>query len=229
MNRWMMRISVAAVAASLGFSAFAGSMPREIRADFSDGASRWKGPSGNGGATFVDPQLGDAAPALHTQFYDFGITFSNKGTRWLEALKHPGRVEIGLKADTFSIFFFSREVSRTLVLEIRDHHNPPAGYPYTSVWVPLGTLQKDHPGWHRYAVRIDDTQSVDLPAGWGGDGAYDPVTYEPILPPGRTFANVLANADEIAFTTLEPGWFYDMAQYDVAIDDVFVKHVRSPQ
>ena len=223
-SRWLAGL----VAAGAAAGAFAGTMPREVFADFAGNASGWHGPKGPGGATFIDPTLGADAPALHTRFEDFGIEFHNAQTRWLEAFRHPGRVEVGLKANVYSIWFFSQEVPRTLVLDIRDHHNPPEGYPYASVWVPIGTLQSATPGRHKFSVRIDDTQSTALPAGWGGTGAEDPVTFEPTLPPGRTFADVLANADEIAFTTLEPGWFYDMADYDVAIDDVFVKHVRSP-
>ena len=135
----------------------------------------------------------------------------------------PGAAELGLRADTYSINFFGQEVTRTLVLEIRDHHNPPDGYPFVAVWVPVGTLDSTVTGWREMRTRIADTQATDLPAGWGGYGAEDPNTGAPILPPGRTFANVLANADEIAYTTLEPGWFFDMAVFDVAVDDIFVR------
>ena len=221
-SKWL--VGLLATAAAAG--AFAATTPRGIVANFTNNASGWHGPSGSGGATFIDPSLGDAAPALHTRFEDFGIEFHAGQPRWLEAFKHPGQVEVGLKANVYSIWFFSQEVPRTLVLEIRDHHNPPAGYPYTSVWVPIGTLQSSDPGWHAFSARIADTQATALPAGWGGTGAEDPVTFAPTLPPGRTFADVLANADELAFTTLEPGWFYDMADYDVAVDDIFVRRVR---
>jgi len=221
-SKWLAGL-VAAGAASV---AFAGAAPDKVFAGFANNAGGWVGPAGVGGSTFVDDAIGATrTPALHTRFENFGIEFHNRQPRWLEALKHPGRVEIGLKANAYSIFFFSREVPRTLVLEIRDHHNPPAGYPYVSVWVPLGTLQSADPGWHEYATRIEDTGATALPAAWGGTGAEDPTTFAPMLPPDRNFADVLANADEIAFTTLEPGWFYDMADFDVAIDDVFVRHM----
>src|SRR5207237_4050585 len=89
-SKWMMRVGAAAVAATLGGSALA-AMPRHmVQADFADNAAGWSGPAGVGGATFIDPQLGDAAPALHTQFFDFGITFSNTQARWLAALTHHG-------------------------------------------------------------------------------------------------------------------------------------------
>ena len=64
--------------------------------------------------------------------------------------------------------------------------------------------------------------STDLPQGWGGYGAEDPVTFEPILPPGVTYADVMASTDELAFTTYEPGWFFGFTVFDVRYDNVFV-------
>ena len=56
--------------------------------------------------------------------------------------------------------------------------------------------------------------------GWGGTGAEDPVTYEPILPPGVTFADVLAGVDRMVFTTLQPGFFYGFTDFDLRIDNI---------
>jgi len=218
---------MAAVLALAGNAQAATDAAREQKATFSDGALGWTGPSGGGGATFIDPNVGYPAPAMHTQFEDFGITFTNAKPKWLASLKQPGAASIGLRTNTYSIFFFSQEVTRDLAVEIRDHHNPPDGYPFVAVWVPIGTLDSSKTGWREMRVRIPDTQSATLPSGWGGYGAEDPQTGAPMLPPGRTFADVLANADEIAFTTLVPGWFFDMAVFDVAIDDIYVRPGRS--
>ena len=62
-----------------------------------------------------------------------------------------------------------------------------------------------------------------MPAGWGGYGAEDPNTFEPILPEGVTFADVMASVDELAFTTYEPGWFYGPTVFDVRIDNLRIE------
>jgi len=218
--------TMTALLAAAGGALAATDTARGQKATFSDGAQGWLGPAGIGGATTIDPNVGDPAPALHTQFEDFGIDFTNAKPKWLASLKKPGAAEIGLRTNTYSIFFFSQEVTRTLVVEIRDHHNPPDGYPYVAVWAPIGTLDAANAGWKEMRLRIPDTGATALPAGWGGYGAEDPDTFAPMLPPGRTFADVLANADEIAFTTVVPGWLFAMASFDVAIDNVYLRRVR---
>jgi hypothetical protein len=67
-----------------------------------------------------------------------------------------------------------------------------------------------------------------LPAGWGGTGAEDPNTFEPTLPPDRTFASVLAGVDEIVFTTFKPGFFYIDEYFDVSVDNIAVTFVPEP-
>ena len=72
------------------------------------------------------------------------------------------------------------------------------------------------------SVTIDDPTSEALPPGWIGFGDEDPVTFEPILPAGATFASVLASVDEFEITGAIPGFFFGSAMWDVRIDNVTV-------
>jgi hypothetical protein len=88
--------------------------------------------------------------------------------------------------------------------------------PYTSVWYDLGPISK-RGNWQHMSVTIPDTRAVALPAGWGGYGSGDVS-----LPPGRTFANVLASVDEVAFSTYVPGYLYGYTTYDVVVDNISI-------
>jgi hypothetical protein len=72
------------------------------------------------------------------------------------------------------------------------------------------------------SVTIDDPASATLPPGWIGFGDEDPMTFEPILPPGATFATVLAGVDQFTITGAVPGFFFTDADYDMRIDNVAV-------
>ena len=43
-----------------------------------------------------------------------------------------------------------------------------------------------------------------------------------------TFADVLANVDEIAFTTLQPGFFFTFDDYDVTLDNISITATPTP-
>lgn len=196
---------------------------------FANGDEGWVGPQGIGGATFVDNSFGNAAPALHTVFNDFGITFSNNAnSAFIGDYTQSPQVDISIDTYTSFLNFFGLDVQREFIVELRDYDNPEGGYPWTSVWYSLGILDAANPGWHTWGVHIDDTSSTTLPAGWGGYGAEDPNTFEPILPADRTFASVLAGVDEIAFTTLVPGFFFGFTDHDVSIDNITVNFVPEP-
>ena len=87
-----------------------------------------------------------------------------------------------------------------------------------------------NPDWTTMSVTIDDPTSPTLPSGWIGFGDEDPRTFEPILPPGATFATVLAGVDEFQVTGAVPGFFYTNALWDVQIDNitVIVEPVTTP-
>ncbi|MED5621118.1 PEP-CTERM sorting domain-containing protein [Ideonella sp. BN130291] len=214
------------LAAALALISGAAQAASDTTVDFDHWRQGWKGPKGSGGSTWRDTTMGNDAPALHTQFTDFGITFStDRNQHFLGDYTLMPGVQIGLDVSTQSVFFFDREVTRDLVVELRDYDNAPEGMPYVAVWAKLGTLDAAQAGWQHWSVTISDTHSQALPTGWGGYGAEDPVTFEPRLPDGRTFASVLAGIDEIAFTTYVPGMVFGGTYFDVAIDNISIAKV----
>ncbi|MEM1330226.1 MAG: VPLPA-CTERM sorting domain-containing protein [Planctomycetota bacterium] len=122
---------------------------------------------------------------------------------------------------------FVGDVPRGLVVEFRNYDLAQGGLPWTSVWTPVGTLASGT-DWTTYSATIEDANATELPAGWGGYGAEDPVTFEPILPDGVTFADVLADVDEVVFTTFVPGFFFGFTNFDVGADNISIAVVPAP-
>lgn len=81
--------------------------------------------------------------------------------------------------------------------------------------------------WRTLSVLIEDTTSVTLPRGWTGAGFTDPVTFEPRLPDGVTFADVLSGVDRIAFTTFQPEFGYPVSQYNIVVDNLSITRIPS--
>ncbi len=192
--------------------------------NFESGEDGWEGPQGPGGSSFINPTGGLGGSAgYQTQFNNFGITFSNDtNPAFLGDYTAHDEVTISLdlKIDQIGTFL---PVARPFVVELRDYDSAQGGYPWTSVWYEFGWFGQD--AWsdfQEFSVTIDDTSSTTLPAGWGGFGAEDPMTFEPILPAGVTFADVLSGVDEIAITTLEPGFFFSFDDYDVTLDNISI-------
>lgn len=198
--------------------------------DFSSGAQGWEGmqPLNGIGGSGIDTSLGNGAPAYRTVIENFGITFANStNADFVHDYTASAGVTFGIDVLTQQINYFGQDVTRDLILELRDYDNASNGLPYTSVWYNLGTLDAAVGGWQHYSVTIDNTSAIGLPSGWGGYGAED-ATGMPYLPEDRTFASVLAGADEIAFTTYKPGWAYGFTNFDVAIDNISVSAVPEP-
>jgi len=184
------------------------------------------------GFAVLDSTAGHAAPSLRIAIPGLGmegVNFLTHDPAWLAALTAKKAVDFGLRAQTNSILFQGRQVSRDLIVEIRDYDNPPVDHPYTSVWATLGTLRQTNKPWNWMHATIPDTTSTALPEGWSGYGAED-AKGNVFLPPDRNFADVLAHADEIVITTLVPGYFYSMdVEWDVAIDDVYIARPAAAQ
>lgn len=194
----------------------------------------WTGTGGFGGATFVDLADGNPLPSFRTSFPDFaifGITFANEtNPAFLGDYTHMP-FTFSVDAKTRIVGSFTPTV-RDLILELRDYDNPPQGFQYVSVFYDLGDLRDPNAGgsglWENNSVSVSDPTQAALPPGWGGTGAEDPVTFEPILPPGRTFASVLAGVDEVALTTFRPGFFYIDLFFDVSVDNISLTFVPEP-
>jgi hypothetical protein len=197
---------------------------------FESGTQGWSGPSGIGGGTTIDVEDGTPAPSLRTVFNDFGITFrTTSNTAWVRDFTEVDSVTFSLDTLVRQINFFGQDVSRPWLLELRDYDSGAPGYPWASVWYKFADISEaSHGAWTTFSVTIADTGAADLPAGWRGYGDEDPVTFEPILPAGVTFAQILAGVDEVVYTTLEPGFFFGFTDHDVAIDTVTVTTEAGP-
>lgn len=138
----------------------------------------------------------------------------------------PLRLAVDVRID--SISFFGTEVPRDLVVELVDYNPPGSAYPYVSTYYNLGVLGSNMPGWRRFDITIADPLSTTLPMGWGGTGDEDPITFEPRLPPDRTFTSVLQSVDELRFTTFVPGFFYGFTNFVMQVDNPTLEVVPEP-
>lgn len=144
---------------------------------------------------------------------------------------HTGKVKFSIDIQTLSINPWwdpTFQYTRTLVLELRQY-TPSAPTPYMSVWTELGLLTNANTGYVTFSTEITDTNSTTLPTGWFGAGDEDPNTFEPILPAGVTFADVLSKVDEVHFTTFVPGYFYGFTDFYVRLDNIETSFVVVPE
>src|SRR5262245_54514466 len=144
----------------------------------------------------------------------------------------PVRLSVDVDVTDFTYYWFGSAVEETrqVVFELIDHDiqytDPSTGYswPWSSVIYPAGSLPTRDAVWKHFNVDIPNPSATTLPAGWTGfGGPEDPITYLPQLPPGVTFADVLAGVDEIQIHAIEPGYFYDFGFiYDLDFDNIAI-------
>lgn len=193
---------------------------------FDDGPAGWS----INGFDEIQAAGGNPGANIHLQIIDtFGISVRNDtNSKFLGDFTARGETRVSIDFKVNFIRFFGQDVTRDLVLELRDYDHPNDGYPYTSVWFNSGALPSSEDGWQTISFDITDVNGSALPAGWGGYGAEDPNTFEPILPPGRTWANVLSGIDEVVFTTFVPGFFYGFTDFDVQVDNIRYEAIPAP-
>ena len=149
--------------------------------------------------------------------------------------KGPVRISIDVNINDYTYYWFGSPVEeyRQLVVEFVDYDNPytdpNTGYswPWTSVIYQAGYFQNRNAGWKTFDIDIADPNATELPEGWVGFGGPEgPPYYLPQLPPGRTFADVMAGVDEIQIHNIEPGYFYDLGfVYDVDFDNITIREL----
>ena len=186
----------------------------------------WFGVQGNdgfGGGTFMRDAGGNPAWHLHTVFQDFGIGFFNQSDpAWVGDWTRFRQVTVSIDVKVDSISFFGQSVARPWLVEFRDVDGATGGYPWNSAWFRFGTISAaTHGSWMTFSVTFDP-RSAALPAGWRGSGAEDPATYEPVLPAGVAFRDVMRGVDTVAFTTLQPGMFFGFTDHSVRVDNIRV-------
>ncbi len=152
----------------------------------------------------------------------FGLSLRNDNDpNFLGDYSAKGEVQLRVDALVNFIEFSGNPVNRSLIVILYDDDTF-QGAPPAAVWKNLGTLTGAGMAWKTFGTRVPAPTSATLPTGWEGAGDEDPVTFEPILPAGRTWANVLQGVDRIEFTTFEPGFFYGFTFFDVSFDNVEV-------
>lgn len=205
--------------AILGPSAVAGE-PNQAAVGFDAGPEGW---SLNGWDT-VSPNGGNPGARLHwNNFVDtFGMSARNEtSAAFLGDYTAKGEVTLGIDVQVDFIEFFGTPVSRDLVVILHDD-DAFGGAPPASVWAHIGTLDGNGTPWRRYLATVTNVNSDTLPSGWNGAGDEDPVTFEPVLPAGRTWSNVLAGVDRIEFTTFVPGFFFGFTFFNLSVDNISI-------
>jgi len=194
-----------------------------VTTTFDNGAEGWSGPGGPGGATNILPNGGNSGAHMQTVFNDFGVTFrNNSNSDFLGDYTASNEITISMDVQVSNLNFFGQDVSRPWLVQLVDFDGAQGGYPYNSVWFLFDNISEaNNDGWSTYSVTFDPN-ATDLPAGWGGYGAEDPNTFEPTLPDGVSFSDVLAGVDEIQFTTLQPGFFFSFTDHTIGIDNLSI-------
>lgn len=219
---------IAAVAMGVGALLAAPPAWASAFCSFDNGMEGWTGTTWvGGGSNYIDNTLGNDAPSFHVDYSDFAIISvmlsNDTDAGFIGDYTESPQVEISI--DTYAI----ESLPRDLIVELRDYDNVPENYDHVSVWARIGSLNdQEDPGWNSYSITIEDTSATEMPDGWHGYGAEDPDTFEMILPEDRTFTDVLADVDEIMFTTDVPGETYIFSCYNVCFDNVAVTQVPEP-
>ncbi|MAY74515.1 MAG: PEP-CTERM sorting domain-containing protein [Phycisphaerae bacterium] len=185
---------------------------------FDEGPEGW---SIQNAVTILETGGNPGAYMEHVQIDTFGVNIANTtSAEFIGDYAEKGAVTLSIDVQVDSIDFFGSPVSRDLVVQfVNNDIEAPSGQ--VTVWTHVG-LMSSGLDWTTFTASIEDPTATELPAGWGGTGDEDPNTFEPVLPAGVTFADVLADVDEVRFTTFVPGFFFGFTNFDFGVDNVSI-------
>jgi probable HAF family extracellular repeat protein len=213
--------------ATIGFLLAASVAAQTTVITFDNGWEDWIGPVGLKDETVIQPTGGNPGAHAYTALEGLS-TFAfrtDANTNFIGNLSQNESITLSIDLKVENISFFGNPQSRSLIAEFRSYSLGQDG-PWSSVWYEL-TLMHSGQDWATYSVTFDP-RATALPAGWHGAGAEDPVTYDPVLPDGVRFTDVMAQTEELAFTTAKPGTFSGLADFKVRVDNIRIeKHAGS--
>ncbi|MEX0876977.1 MAG: GC-type dockerin domain-anchored protein, partial [Phycisphaerales bacterium] len=188
---------------------------------FEDGFDGWQGSNG----TFMATDLGTGNRHLRTVDETFGVWYrTNQNDAFLG--DYTGHDSVTLSMDIRVDLLNSQNLpdglvpyTRPLTLELRNYDYNDGFFNYASVYFVISREinEQNQDDWTTFSVSFDPT-STTLPDGWGGYGGSDDAD-GPVLPDGVTFADILANVDEVVWSTFDPEEFYLFAFFDVLVDN----------
>lgn len=237
MNSWSCRAgrrarTLLGLAACAGISAGAGAQTVST-CDFETARGPWLV---NGNETLVNDGNGPTGQYIVLPDGDFwGVTLSSDQTSTGltgDITRHGAALRVSFDIRTFRFDnFFGEPIdpnSRPLILHLHDRGDPNDFSDDAGVWISTTAIPATEDGWQRREFTIPLPVGGEMPAGWGGTGGEDPVTFEPTLPPGRTYASVLASVDEVEISTFQPGYFYTFCFWHIGFDNVLVEQIGAP-
>lgn len=219
--------TILATAALASLTAAAAANTHSSVVTFDNGWEGWNGTQGPGGFSEIVPNGGNPGAHAHTVFNNFGIEWwTDTNQDFLGDYTQYSSVTLSIDVKVEDISFFGTPAPRNLILDMRNFTEAQDGYPWASAWYNLGTMESGM-DWTTFSVTFDPNSNT-LPSGWGGSGAEDPDTFEPMLPDGVTFTDILSRVEELAFTTYEPGWMYGFTDFDIRIDNISIEATLIP-
>ncbi|PCI09638.1 hypothetical protein COB72_05760 [bacterium] len=200
--------------------------------DFDTGAQGWIGSNGS-----VLTSDGNGNQFMRTIDETFGVQYWNNTNQSFlgdyspyESVTLSVDVQID-KIDTSNLpeGFTRIPLTRSLVLELRNNTYADGFFDYASVFFVIETnlSSANYPDFTTLGVTFDPN-STELPAGWGGFGGSDDAN-GPVLPAGATFADIVANVDEVVFTTRVPTEFYLLNFFEFSVDNFSITTTTQSQ
>jgi len=222
-------VSVASVALALSLAGAAAAQPIHFE-DFEQPGD-YQGWTVNG-RQMIFPGGPGGGNFMGVPYLDFwGITLANDSAPEVlgDLTRHGGEaLEFGvvMRVSRFDNFFGEAmdPSTRPLVLQLFDDGDLNDPTDDVSVYYVGEGCPRQGEEWRvrSFVIPIYDQES--LPPGWHGTGDEDPTTFEPRLPPGRTYGSVIRSVDRVQFTTLQPGYFYAPSFWEAGFDWVYLGH-----